>query len=143
VRDHFPDGQLFADLRGCSVSGPRHPNEVLTEFLVALSVPDEQVPASIDAAAALYRSLLADRRILVVLDNADDADQIRPLLPGSGSSIVVVTSRNYLGGLAAREGAHLLPLGPLDRNDARKLLVHLLAYIATASDDDVAKLADL
>ncbi|WP_051848708.1 AfsR/SARP family transcriptional regulator [Streptomyces sp. NRRL WC-3725] len=107
----FPDGQLFVDLRGFGSGGsPRDPGEVLCEFLEALGVRRWRVPASTESRAALFRSVLADRKVLVVLDNALDLKQIRPLLPGSPLCMVVVTSRRRLSGLAAAHGARLVGL---------------------------------
>ena len=100
----FPDGQLHADLRG------RGPDDVLRGFLTALCVPAGRLPADLDALAALYRSTLAGRRVLVVLDNAPDADQVRPLLPGSPGCVVVVISRSRLNGLVTADGARALAL---------------------------------
>jgi DNA-binding SARP family transcriptional activator len=107
----FPDGQLHADLRGFAPDGePADPHDVLRGFLNALGVPREHIPASADARSGLFRSVLAGRRVLVVLDNARDAEQVRPLLPGTPECAVVVTSRSRLAGLAAAHGAHLLTL---------------------------------
>jgi DNA-binding SARP family transcriptional activator len=109
--DRFPDGQLFTYLCGSATSGgPITPSVAACCFLTALGVPAERIPADIDGQAGLYRSMLADRRMIIVLDNARDAEQVRPLLPGSPGCLVLVTSRNRLTGLAAAEGAHLLTL---------------------------------
>jgi hypothetical protein len=143
ARPSFPYGQLYSDLDGSASSGPRHPIDILTGFLHALSIPPEQVPADVDRAAALYRSLLADRRVLVVLDNAYNANQVRPLLPGSGQSMAVITSRAHLGDLVAREGAQLVPVGVLPQNEGQLLLTRLLGDSATNNLPAVAELADL
>ena len=123
VFDRFPDGQLYANLRGFDPAGTAAtPAEVVRSFLDALDVPARRVPAGLDAQTALYRSLLADRRMLVLLDNARDADQVRPLLPGTPGCLVLVTSRNQLTGLVAGAGALPLPLDLLTTDEARDLL---------------------
>lgn len=99
------------------------PAEAVRGFLDAFGVPPDRVPAGLEAQAGLYRSLLAGRRVLVVLDNARDAEQVRPLLPGSPGCLALVTSRRTLTGLAASEGAHLLTLGLLGPAEARELLI--------------------
>ncbi|WP_412543311.1 BTAD domain-containing putative transcriptional regulator [Longispora sp. K20-0274] len=120
--DAFPEGRLFADLRGFDPAGPADPGPVLYGFLLALGVPADRIPAEPQARSALYRSLLADRRLLVVLDNARDARQVLPLLPGAGGSATVVTSRNRLEALTAREGARPVRLDVLDLADALAVL---------------------
>ncbi|MEV5177600.1 tetratricopeptide repeat protein [Streptomyces flaveolus] len=111
VARDFPDGQLYADLRGFAPDGePADPSDILQGFLDALGVAPRRIPAPADTRSALYRSVLADRRVLVVLDNARDLAQIRPLLPGTGNCMVIVTSRSRLTALAAAQGAHLLTL---------------------------------
>ncbi len=123
VADRFPDGQLFVNLRGSGPSGlPVMPTDAVQGFLTALGVPSTLIPPDTDGQAALYRSLLADRRMLIVLDNAQDAEQVRPLLPGSPECLVLVTSRNRLIGLAAAEGAHLITHGVLTEAESRELL---------------------
>ncbi len=127
VVDHFPDGQLYVDLRGFdSRSRVVGPAEAVRDFLGALGVAPDRVPQRPEAQAALYRSLLAGRRMLVLLDNARDADQVRPLLPGSPGCLVLVTSRNQLAGLVAVVGAHPLTLDLLSATDARELLARRL-----------------
>jgi tetratricopeptide (TPR) repeat protein len=141
VKDHFPDGQLFVNLRGHDPGEPVTAEQALRHFLRALGVAATDVPQEVDAAAALYRSLLADRRVLILLDNAATAGQVRPLLPGSGTSLVVVTSRNRLAALAVRDGARRLTLGMLPEPEA----VALLRAITSGyrPEDDPGRLAEL
>ncbi|MEU7180151.1 MULTISPECIES: ATP-binding protein [Streptomyces] len=122
VRDRFPDGQLFVNLRGHDPREPVTAEQALRGFLRALGVAPGDVPQDVDDAAALYRSLLADRRMLIVLDNAATVGQVRPLLPGSGDSLTVVTSRNRLAALAVRDGARRITLGTLPEPEAVALL---------------------
>jgi DNA-binding SARP family transcriptional activator len=127
VVDRFPDGQLYVNLRGFHPSGkPMSSAAAVRGFLDAFQVPVEQIPASPDAQAGLYRSLLAGRRMLVVLDNARDAGQVRPLLPGSPGCLVLVTSRSQLSGLIAIEGTCALALDVLTEAEARELLARRL-----------------
>jgi tetratricopeptide (TPR) repeat protein len=122
VRDRFPDGQLYVNLRGYDPGQPAVPEQVLDRFLRDLGVPATAVPALLEDRASLYRSLLAPRRMLVVLDNAATTGQVRPLLPGTARSLVVVTSRSRLSGLVARDGAVRLGLDILREDDAVALL---------------------
>ncbi|MET9502930.1 BTAD domain-containing putative transcriptional regulator [Streptomyces sp. NPDC006622] len=127
VAGRFPDGQLYVNLRGYDPSGAvMEAGEAVRGFLDALGVPPDRIPHGLDAQAALYRSVLAGRRILVVLDNARDSDHVRPLLPGSPGCLTVVTSRDALAGLVAGHGAHCLTLRPFDTEQARALLVRRL-----------------
>ena len=127
IADRFPDGQLYVNLRGFDPSGqPVAPAEAIRGFLDALGVPAERIPAGLAEQAALYRSQLADRRILVVLDNARDTGQVRPLLPGSARCLTVITSRNQLGGLIVSEGARPIPLDLMTTAEARDLLASRL-----------------
>jgi transcriptional regulator with XRE-family HTH domain/tetratricopeptide (TPR) repeat protein len=140
----FPGGQLHANLRGFDAAGqPAEPGDIIRGFLEALQVPADQIPAGLDAQAALYRTLVASRQMIIVLDNARDAAQVRPLLPGSAACVVLVTSRRQLTGLAAAEGAYLLMLDPLARSDAHELLTSRLgADRSTSEPDAVSSLVD-
>lgn len=115
VRHRFPDGQLYIDLRGYDFRAPMTPADALYNFLYALGVPEASMPSTLDARSGLYRSLLANRRMLVVLDNARDAEQVRPLIPASRHCFTVVTSRDTLAGLIAGAGAKPVRLDLLDR----------------------------
>lgn len=143
VAERYPDGQLYVDLRGFDPSEPPlAPSEALRGFLEALRVPQRQVPASPSAQAALYRSLVAETRTLVVLDNARDAGQVAPLLPGAPGCLAVVTSRNQLPGLVTGADAHVLALDLLDVEEAQRLLATRLGAVrAEASPAEVAELA--
>jgi tetratricopeptide (TPR) repeat protein len=125
-RDRFGDGQLYVHLRGYDKGRPIRPVEALAQVLRSLGVPPGQIPRDGAAAASLYRSLLADKRLLIVLDNASHPDQVRPLLPGSPDCLVLVTSRDSLAGLVAYDGAHLLTIDVLTPAEARALLNRLL-----------------
>lgn len=114
ARRYFPDGQLYVDLQGAG-SRPAEPRTVLGAFLRALGVPDSAVPDSLDERAALYRSTLDGRRVLVLLDNAHDTAQIRPLLPGTAGCAALVTSRVRMVDLV---GAHLVDLDVMSPEEA-------------------------
>ncbi|MBC6446320.1 AfsR/SARP family transcriptional regulator [Actinokineospora xionganensis] len=126
IRDDYPDGQLFIDLRGHAQAPPVAPRDALSQFLRALGVAADKIPTELDEASSLFRSMLAGTRTIVVLDNAADADQVRRLLPGDPGTLVLITSRNRLGGLVAREGAYAVGLDVLERDDARVLLEGML-----------------
>jgi len=144
ARERFPDGQLYADLRGHGVGGPARPLEVLAGFLRAFGVAPDRVPAEEDQASALLRSLMDRKRVLVLLDNAADAEQVRPLLPASPGCAALVTSRGRLGGLVARDGAWLLAVGPLTAAESAELLARAIgAARAQAERAAVAEIADL
>jgi hypothetical protein len=121
VRDRFPDGQLYINLRGFDAGAAVEPTAAMRHLLDALGVPATRVPPDLSTQTGLYRSLLADKRVLILLDNARDAEQVRPLLPGASGCHVVVTSRARLTGLVAVEGAHPLVLDPLTPADARRV----------------------
>jgi DNA-binding SARP family transcriptional activator len=142
VRDRFPDGQLYVNLRGYSTAAPARPIEALAVLLHALGVPAERIPVTVEQAAGLYRTLLADKRVLVVLDNAHSADQVRPLLPGGAGCLVLVTSRDRLAGLVAREGARRLTLDVLAPDEAGELLARIIGDDrARAEPKAIAELA--
>lgn len=144
VADRFPDGQLYLNLRGFGPGDPMTPAEALEVLLRGLGVPGDQVPADIDARSALLRTVLADRRVLLLLDNARGAEQVRPLLPGSGGTLVVVTSRSQLRGLAAREGAGRVAVDTLSLDDATAMLAAGLEGQRVAYDGaSLAELAQL
>jgi DNA-binding SARP family transcriptional activator len=135
VRHRFADGQLYVNLRGFDPSGsPVSPGDALRGFLEAFGVPAERIPVDLAARAGLYRSLVAGRRMLVVLDNARDAEQVRPLLPGSPGCLVIVTSRAPLTSLVAAEGAYPLTLDLMSTAEARDLFVHRLGVRQAAAD---------
>lgn len=135
VREHFPDGQLYASLRGVQAVRA-DPAEVLAGFLRALGVPDQDCPARLEERAQLYRTMLADRRILVVLDDASDERQIRPLLPGGHTCAALVTSRERLGAVG---GATHLPLPVLDEAEALELLSRIAGGTRVAEQPEAAR----
>ncbi|MCK2245212.1 MULTISPECIES: tetratricopeptide repeat protein [unclassified Crossiella] len=136
VQHHFPDGTLFVNLRGYGPATPATPDEALAGFLHALGVPGDRIPPGLDAQAGLYRSVLAGRRVLIVLDNANSVHQVRPLLPGSPGSLVVVTSRARLTGLVIGEAATRLTLDLLTSAEARRLLHATLGPVRIAAEPE-------
>ncbi|MFD8733378.1 NB-ARC domain-containing protein [Streptomyces sp. NPDC059618] len=142
VRDAFPDGQFYADLRGSVPGASPAATDVLAAFLRALGVPGDDIPQAPDERAARYRTLLAGRRMLVVLDDIASADQIRPLLPGTARCPVLATGRGRLTDLVVRHGAHRIGLGPLPPGDAVRLLRTLLGDRAGADGHDATALAE-
>jgi DNA-binding SARP family transcriptional activator len=135
VAEQFPDGQLYVNLRGFDPAGPQMTSvEAIRLFLDALAVPAARIPAGLDAQAGLYRSLLVGKRMLVLLDNARDVDQVRPLLPASPGCLAIVTSRSQLTSLVAAEGASPLTLDVLTDAEARELLIRCLGPARVADD---------
>jgi tetratricopeptide (TPR) repeat protein len=135
----FPDGQLYADLRGFGPScPPMSAAAAVRRFLDALQVPAGRIPADLDAQIGLYRSLLAGKRILIVLDNARDSEQVRPLLPGAAGCMVLVTSRSRLTGLIALDGAIPLTVDLLTLREACELLVRRLGVARVTSEQQAA-----
>ncbi|MDX3658721.1 BTAD domain-containing putative transcriptional regulator [Streptomyces sp. ID05-26A] len=135
MADRSPDGQLYVNLHGFDPSRePTAPAEVIRGFLSALDVPPDKIPPSPDAQAALYRGLLAERKVLLLLDNARDSDQVRPLLPGTSHCHVMITSRDRLTSLVAGECARPLVLDTLDLGEARAMMVEHLGHHRVAAD---------
>ncbi|HEV2373902.1 MAG TPA: BTAD domain-containing putative transcriptional regulator [Streptosporangiaceae bacterium] len=135
----FPDGQLHIDLRGFDPErGPVRADDALGYLLRGIGVPPEQVPLELDDKVGLYRSLLAEKRILIVLDNAATTDQVRPLLPGRGGTLTLVTSRNRLSGLVARDGARRITLGVLSTSEAAELLRRVVGHSRVSAEPDSA-----
>jgi DNA-binding SARP family transcriptional activator/tetratricopeptide (TPR) repeat protein/DNA-binding XRE family transcriptional regulator len=137
----FPDGQISVDLLGYGMGRPLPPLVVLGRFLRALGVDPVAIPTELDEAAAMYRSMLARRRLLVLLDNAASAAQVRPLLPGAPGCAVLITSRDRLGNLVAVDGAHRVGLAVLDQGEAHALLVRTLGGKATGGKAAIDELA--
>lgn len=141
VRDRFPDGQLYTNLRGYDPGSPATPEQVLSGFLRDVGVPARAIPAALEDRAALFRSILAGRQLLIVFDNAATVGQVRPLLPGEPGCLVIVTSRSRLSGLVAREGARRLQLDLLSEEDAVALLRTVAAGYRT--EDEHSELVEL
>ncbi|MFI5958750.1 tetratricopeptide repeat protein [Cryptosporangium sp. NPDC051539] len=142
VRDRFPDGQLYLDLRGYGTEAPVSPSAALAGFLTALGVSARDLPLDVDERAARYRTELSGRRLLVVLDNASSVEQVRPLLPGSPTCATLVTSRDTLAGLVAVHGAHRLILDLLDPDEAIALLRSLIGARVDVEPDAARALAE-
>lgn len=138
VAERFPDGQLHLDLRGNSTDARPSTHDLLGRLIRALGVPADQVPMDIAEAGALYRSLIADRRMVIMLDDAAGAEQIRPLLPGSADCLTVITSRRRLIGLIARDGAHPLDLDQLPDDECNALLARMIGVERLAAEPEAA-----
>jgi transcriptional regulator with XRE-family HTH domain len=135
----FPDGCLFSDLHGCDpVMPPADAAQVLGGFLRALGTAAERIPGAVEERTALLRTLLSRRRMLLLLDNVAGPAQVRPLLPGCTQSVVIVTSRGGVSGLAAREGAHRVRLQPLPEQEAVSLLGQALGNDRIAVEHEAA-----
>ncbi|NEA68662.1 tetratricopeptide repeat protein [Streptomyces sp. SID12488] len=145
VRDQYPGGQLYVNLRGYDPGEPVTAEQALDHFLRALGVAPSSTPARLEDRSALFRSILADQRALVVLDNAATVSQVRPLLPGNPDCLVLVTSRHRFSGLVARDGAHRLRLDVFSEQDAVRLLHTVTAgyRVLTDTDTDLSELARL
>jgi DNA-binding SARP family transcriptional activator/uncharacterized protein HemY len=141
VASRFPDGQLYVNLRGYDPDRPVLPEEALAGLLHDLGVAGHDIPAAAAERAARYRSLLAGRQMLVLLDNAGSAEQVRPLLPGTPSCMALVTSRDALAGLVAREGAQRVDLDLLPPPEAVSLLRELIGARVDADPTAAAALA--
>ena len=142
LRHKYPDGQLYVNLRGYAPTPALRPIDALSSFLRALGVHPAQVPTEVDDAAAMYRSVLAGKRVLVVLDNANSAEQVRPLLPVNPESMALVTSRDALAELVVDNGGRRITLDVLDAHEAFALLTQVLgAGCTTLEPDATAELA--
>lgn len=137
--DPFPDGCLYLDLRGFDPGAPMDPRDALAALLRSLGVADDTIPDGLAERGARYRSMLDQRRMLLVLDNVRDSEQVRPLLPGSPTCLVLVTSRDDLAGLVVRHGAHSVPLDLLTIQDAVALLRQLLGDARIDADPAAAE----
>ncbi|WP_216211603.1 AfsR/SARP family transcriptional regulator [Amycolatopsis aidingensis] len=138
VAGALPDGQLYVNLRGYAPTEPMRPAEALVRFLRALGVPNQRIPLDEDEQAAMYRSLLAGKRVLILLDNAAGAAQVRPLLPGTRSCLVVVTSRSDLRGLTGLQDARRLVLPVLTPDEARTLLGRIIGEQRVRAEPEAA-----
>jgi DNA-binding SARP family transcriptional activator len=145
VADHFPDGQLYVNMRGSDTSAvPLSPDGALRRFLASLDVPDAEISPEMETLAAIYRTVMADRRMLIVVDDAKDSAQIRWVLPANSGSLLLATSRSQLTGLIVHEGAMPIPVRPLIPDDAHDMLARRLSPSRLAAEPDaVSELLEL
>lgn len=136
VAGRFPDGQVYLDLRGYSSGPPVTPDQALALAIRAFGVPGEDIPLQQDAMIGMYRSMTSDKRVLVVVDNAPSAAHVRPLVPGGPGCMTVVTSRDRLAGLVARDGAHRLELGVLTAEEAPAVVISVLGAERVLREED-------
>ncbi|WP_158891636.1 AfsR/SARP family transcriptional regulator [Amycolatopsis anabasis] len=142
VKDRFPDGQLYVDLRGYGPDHPLSPDDVLAVLLRTLGVDGAAIPQELTERAARFRTVIDRKNLLILLDNAHSAAQVRPLLPGTATCLVVVTSRDSLAGLVAREGAHRVTLDRMTAGEARNLLDELLGDRCDTEPEATAQLIE-
>lgn len=138
AEQRYPDGQFYLDMRGFDTRSRLSTAEALPQLLLALGVAVEMIPVAPDAQVGLYRSLLAGRRMLLVLDNVSSPDQVRPILPGGSGCLVLVTSRDRLGGLVALDGASRLTLDVLSPAEARHVLARTVGEDRLAAEPEAA-----
>jgi tetratricopeptide (TPR) repeat protein len=142
VRHAFPDGQLYVNLRGYDPDQPMPAADALAGFLRALGIDGHDIPLTLDDRGALFRTVIDGRRILLILDNAATVEHVRPLIPGTGTCFTVVTSRDQLAGLVARDGARRIEVHPLTSADATTLLSALIGARVAGDPDAASALAE-
>ncbi|MGH9564985.1 MAG: NB-ARC domain-containing protein [Candidatus Angelobacter sp.] len=138
ARHHFPDGDLYVDMRGYGSGTPLSLEQALDAFLRSLNVAPEYIPIDVDERAALYRSIIGDKRMLIVIDNVASVKQVRRLLPGSNRCLALVTSRSRVSSLVAREGAKRVTIDVLSPEDAIRLLGEIIGEERVESDYEAA-----
>lgn len=139
VANRFPDGQVYLDLRGYSAGPPVTPDQALALAIRAFGVPGEDIPLQQDAMVGMYRSITSDKRVLVMVDNAPSAAHVRPLVPGGPGCMTVVTSRDRLAGLVARDGAHRLELGVLTPEEGPAVVISVLGAERVLREEDAVE----
>ncbi|MGW6447383.1 ATP-binding protein [Lentzea sp. NPDC055074] len=145
VKADFPDGQLYVNLGGFDrYNAPANPSSVLDDFLTALDIPPDRIPSVLDGKAGLFRSLLVDRTMLLLLDNARSPEQVRPLLPAAPPSLVVVTGRGVMPGMVAEDGAESIEVRPLSRSNGALMLTMVVSTRRDShTDSELARLSEL